>query len=759
MNKTLILAFLVMGFTSLMVQVVLVRELLVDFLGNELSVGIILGTWLLMEGVGSWTAGRLALGHPVRIYVMLQVAVSILFPLAVAESRTARSIAGLVPGEGAGLGPIFYLCLLLLTPIALCDGAQFSVGSSIFSRNESRETIIGSVYVLEALGSTLGGLLATYVLIPYSFSMASAAAVSLTNLASGILLLTALPVPGGRTLSHRALTMALALLFCLGSFFVVLGGAGRLEKKTLEDRWSGYDLLESANSVYGNIAVVRQGEQLTFFVDGVATVTSPVPDLELSRDLVHTAMLHRPSAGKVLVIGGGVSGILTEVLRYDPRRVVYVEQDPLLIRMVKKYPTNITTMELSDPRVLVKETDGRRFLRETDDHFDVVIMNMPYPSSLTLDRFYTAEFYKLLASRMTKGSILAFPTPGAPGYLSREEREMNKCILEALGQAFSSVKVIPGSPNIVLASNNRSVLSTSINQLCERCASLGMDQYMPCSRISYLLDPMRAQWFRTSLQNVTTRPNRDLRPAAVFYSLCYWTSQFSPRLLSLLRGLGSITFQGLLIAVAIAGAILFAARGPLLSKGLLPIPAVVATTGTFGMTIDTVVILVFQSFFGYLYQEIGLVLTAFMLGLAAGAAIINSAIRRGQHIPILYMEMATIAFSLAFAALIHPLLDLSRAAGYAPLSKLLLLALSALSGGFVGAQFPLSAAAILSPRRRLSKVAGSLYGWDLFGAVAGSLAGSIFLVPALGVATTCLFLASLKSLSMALLYASPERWS
>ena len=760
MNRALIFALLVMGFTSLMVQVVLVRELLVDFLGNELSVGIILGSWLLMEGLGSWIAGRFNLARPVRAYVLLQVAVSALLPLAVAESRIARSIAGLVPGEGAGLGSILYLSFLILSPIALCDGAQFAVGSAIFSGKGSRATSIGSVYVLEALGSTIAGLLATYVLIPYSFSMASAFVVSLANLASGVLILAPQNAeePGRPGSRHRPLMIFTILLLCTASLATVLGGPGYLERTTLAERWRGYDLLESANSVYGNIAVVRQGEQLTFFVDGLPAITSPVPDLELSRDLVHSAMLHRPDAEKVLVLGGGVSGILTEVLRYDPSRVVYVEQDPLLIRMVRKYPTNITAAELSDPRVCVQETDGRRFLAQTTERFDVVVMNLPYPSSLTLDRFYTAEFYRLLASRMTENGVLALPTPGAPGYLSDEEREMNRCILEALGEAFTSIKVIPGSPNIILASKGRTALSVSIDELCERSRSLGMDGFMPSSRISYLFDEMRAEWFNRSLESVYVRPNLDLRPSAVYYSLCYWTSQFSPRLLPLLRLMGKTTLPAVLITVAILGGLLFALRRPLTSRGFLPIPVVVATTGTFGMTIETIVILVYQSFFGYLYHEIGLVLTSFMLGLAAGGSIVNYMIAKDRRPPVIYVEIGVIAFCVGFAMLIHPLLILSSMPGTAFISKIALLTLSALSGMMVGVQFPLSAAVVLSTTDRLSKVAGSLYGWDLLGAVVGSLMTSIVLVPLVGVVATCISLASLKVLSMALLYVSPVRW-
>ena len=53
----LLYAFLLMGFTAVVAQVILVRELFVVFAGNELSIGILFGNWLLLEALGSWSAG------------------------------------------------------------------------------------------------------------------------------------------------------------------------------------------------------------------------------------------------------------------------------------------------------------------------------------------------------------------------------------------------------------------------------------------------------------------------------------------------------------------------------------------------------------------------------------------------------------------------------------------------------------------------------------------------------------------------------
>ena len=50
-------AVLVMGASGLIAQLLLLRELLITFLNNELTIGIILANWLILEAAGSWLVG------------------------------------------------------------------------------------------------------------------------------------------------------------------------------------------------------------------------------------------------------------------------------------------------------------------------------------------------------------------------------------------------------------------------------------------------------------------------------------------------------------------------------------------------------------------------------------------------------------------------------------------------------------------------------------------------------------------------------
>lgn len=98
-----------MGFTSLVVQTLLIREFLITFYGNELTIGIILANWIVLEAVGSSLLSRLSLksNRQNLIYALLQLGISLYLPLSIYFIRTIKNVLGLTIGEGIGILPIF----------------------------------------------------------------------------------------------------------------------------------------------------------------------------------------------------------------------------------------------------------------------------------------------------------------------------------------------------------------------------------------------------------------------------------------------------------------------------------------------------------------------------------------------------------------------------------------------------------------------------------------------------------------------------
>ena len=184
---SLYFALLLLGITAIVTQVVLIREFIVIFSGNELSIGIILANWLFLEAAGSFIAGRWAAKFKSThlSYTVLQWLLAITLPLLIYLVRGVRLYLDLVPGEGIDIITIFNTSFLLLIPTGLIFGAQFSFGCKLFSTlGKKSASVIGRVYVLEAIGSVIGGLFATYFCLQYLNTIQTIYILSILNVIS-----------------------------------------------------------------------------------------------------------------------------------------------------------------------------------------------------------------------------------------------------------------------------------------------------------------------------------------------------------------------------------------------------------------------------------------------------------------------------------------------------------------------------------------------------------------------------------------------
>ncbi len=763
MKKGLVVAFALMGFSFTVTQGLLVRELLVTFFGNELSIGLILGNWLILEAMGSGLLGRMAgrIGAKASSFAALQVLFSLFLPLSVYAAYTIRSVIGAIPGEGIGLFPIFYSSFFILIPLALVDGAMFAFGCKVYSlMTEQKAPAIGRVYIYEALGAIIGGIVFTYLFIPYLSSVQMILALAALNLASAASLLIS---SWGRRSALSPGVIAVLILLAASLYLLFSPRVGEIHRWVVRRQWKGYDLVGYQNSVYGNVTTIRQEGQYTFFANGLPILTVPIPDIALVEEMVHLPLLFHPAPKNVLVISGGVGGILKEIIKYPVEAVDYAELDPLLIQMAQKFITPLTAQELGDPRVKVEHIDGRLLVRRIgwasrshpEEGYDLIIVNLPYPLTLQLNRFYTLEFFQMIGEILAGDGILVINSPGTLTYMSEELRDLNAVLYQTLKAAFPHVHPIPGDLNLWLASPSASISAVTPEALVQRWGQRALKtQLMTEFHIRYKLDERRLDWFWESLRgSEEIRLNEDLHPVGLFYGLSYWNALFAPHLNRYFRFLSRLNLWALSVPIVLL-TVAFLVAGRLSSKvGGAAIPIAIVSTGFTGMTFDLVIIFAFQTLYGYVYHQIGLLITAFMAGLSLGGLLMTSRLERikrerslliGLELSILlYWAALPMVLSALYAHITRPLL-------FAAI-QVILLFLNSLAGFLVGLEFPLANKIYLREGGDLSGTAGALYAVDLLGAFAASVVVSVALIPVLGILETCVLVALLKLGSLVLI--------
>lgn len=151
---------------------------------------------------------------------------------------------------------------------------------------------------------------------------------------------------------------------------------------------------------------VFESEELGKFLtlDGLMMVTEK--DEFIYHDMItHVAMATNPSIKKVLVIGGGDGGTVRELTRYSHiEKIDMVEIDKLVVDVSREY-LPITASKLDDPRVSLYFEDGIRFVADTKEIYDLILVDSTDPIGPG-EGLFTTEFYQNCFNILSDNGIL-----------------------------------------------------------------------------------------------------------------------------------------------------------------------------------------------------------------------------------------------------------------------------------------------------------------------------------------------------------------
>jgi spermidine synthase len=726
-------ALMLIGFSAVIGQVVLLRELIVVFSGNEISLGILLATWLFWTAAGSLLCGTLALGagHARRTVAVLESLLGISLPLTVWALRASKSFFQTVPGELVGPLPTLLASLVCLSVFCAVAGALFVAAARMAEqeRDVSAGAAVSSAYLLEAAGSATGGIVASLVLLRFLEPFQIAGIVLMLNLLMASVLLL--------RMSRRQMAFA-AVAAALLAGFLLVKVAPWWNRQALALQWRGFHLLASRDSIYGNLAVTETGEIRSLYENGL--ILSSAPDESAAEEAVHYALLEHPAPRKILLIGGGASGAAAQALRHPTvERVDLVELDPALISIARQFFPSQSAPLFSDPRVHLHYADGRYYLRSTRDRFDVILVNVPDPQTAQLNRFYTAEFFRVARGHLAPGGLLSLELRSSEETISPDLAKFLRCIDRTLREVFPFVVAIPGETIHFFAATRANVLTDDPHLLVARLLERNLKtRYVREYFIPFRMMPDRMDQVREQLRPLaTTRVNRDFSPIAYYFDAVLWSAQFKPDYAGWLRTAEQVNFTAVLGATLI---VLFSAAALL---GLLPAREQrarsaaafsMAATGFTLMALQIFLLLAFQSIYGYVYSQLAILIALCMAGIALGSWLGLRRIGRGDRSAGRALASTQILLALSAPLLMLLISLLAKLSGMAASwlsAQLAFPALAALSGILGGYQFPQATAIYLrdgSGRRRL----GSLYAIDLLGGCAGALLLSGYLIPVFG---------------------------
>ncbi len=424
---------------------------------------------------------------------------------------------------------------------------------------------------------------------------------------------------------------------------------------------------------------------------------------------VHYGMIQHPAPKNVLLISGGASGMIHEILKYDIESLDYIEQNPGLIDMGRMYTNNI----VDDNRLSVIKEDPRLFLKnKSEKKYDVILINLPDPYSTQVNRFYTSEFFEQLRKNLDKYGVVTISLLSKVNYISEEARNIHSSIYSTLKLIFQNVIIIPGEKNYFVASNVN--LSLAITELID--VRKIKTEYVNRNYLDDETIKMESNILKVDI-STEIDINEDFNPVVYLFQLKYWLSYFNLNYYLL----------GILIILPVFIVVL---RLNYINLGLF-------VTGFSATSIEVILIIAFQVIYGYTYQMMGIIITFFMVGLWVGSRYLI------EKVPVKINTYSITQYSIGiFAVLLTVTLFLLKTSytGYIIVHGSFIIMIFIL-GILTGLQFSL--AAKLRDESILI-IASSSYSSDLLGSAVGAILISAILIPLFGLIKVSLIIAILN---------------
>lgn len=131
--------------------------------------------------------------------------------------------------------------------------------------------------------------------------------------------------------------------------------------------------------------------------------------------LVQPALFSHPSPQNVLIIGGGEGATLREVLRHSTvRKAVMLDIDRELVEICRTILPEWSAGAFSDSRSKLLFGDGRKYIKQTMDRFDVIIADLTEPLEEGPSVYlFTREFFEYIHRALGEDGIFVLQAGSA----------------------------------------------------------------------------------------------------------------------------------------------------------------------------------------------------------------------------------------------------------------------------------------------------------------------------------------------------------
>lgn len=436
---SILLAFALMGFAALSLEVFWTRVLILFYGGSVYAFTTVLVTFLLGialgSSIGAWVIKRWEHANIMRMEIVrmnaneqvlrwFAVGTIILGLFVVASlplfERVPFWLLTILKDARGSFGAVafwqFILSFLIMFIPTLLMGALFPLGVKIYTQELSGlGRSVGRLYAANTLGGIGGALAAGFVFVPVIGTQKGIWLAAVLYLFVGWMIFNLITTAKkAKVLISCFIVLLILIGYSLPSWnkhFLVSGPFANWRffvwdtQEQAEKRMQASELLFYKEGIEGVVAVKKSGEQIFLRINGK---TDAATGLDMDTQILsgQLPMLLHPNPEDVLVIGLGSGITLGSVEQHPLKTVEAVEIEPAVVEAAK-YFAEANYQALEDSRLKMIIGDGRHFLLATQKKYDVITSE---PSNVWLSgnsKLFTKEYFELAKARLKKGGIFA----------------------------------------------------------------------------------------------------------------------------------------------------------------------------------------------------------------------------------------------------------------------------------------------------------------------------------------------------------------
>jgi spermidine synthase len=426
-RRAVLLSFAVSGATAMALQVLWTRALAVIIGSSIFSFTIILLAFLIGLGLGSATFGRLVerFRNPVRALALTHLGIVACIGLSyLITDRLPFVFTYLLSSTMVSADAVlicqFTLACLTVLPSTFLMGAIFPITVRIVTGDLA--TVgrdVGFAYALNTMGAIVGSFFSGFVILPQLGLQRGIYLAAVVDLALAALLFSvASALPRRRRLIGIGTAVAMAVTalflprwnltnFSIGFFRISMARdyIDMVERRHQKKKWQTPKLVYYKDGIATTVSVDQWGKVFSMKNNGKVDASNDADmPTQISVGLLPLLLYSNDHAPKVALIGYGSGVTAGATTQYPIDSLEVVELEPAIYEAAHFFD-NVNHRPTENPKVKAIAGDGRNFLSQRRDRYDVLISQPSNPWITGVSNLFTREYFQQVKARLADDGI------------------------------------------------------------------------------------------------------------------------------------------------------------------------------------------------------------------------------------------------------------------------------------------------------------------------------------------------------------------